>query len=288
MNPNHSTRYSPSPYHRPAQTHGWAAGSNSPLTPLGHLQAGGLAYEWRRIRINKLISSGLQRADTTASMLAAANSEYLKNSQNAEYAEHPFSVSVDHRVKERKCGFLVRRLSTQHQTIAAYHALNGTTIPGRIARNHTPLERGESLDAVADRAKAFVLSILKEHGKHVKGFGPEDFNLERWNRNDLDEAERVPNPHVAVVSHGGFLGELYEMMYFWNEEERPKRPLRCHWGNAEWTRHVLWIREKEDSSYEFQFRDIRAPRIVDEDTFGTSVLYVKHKFRGTRRNTLCI
>ncbi|KAF9061899.1 hypothetical protein BDP27DRAFT_1406455 [Rhodocollybia butyracea] len=246
--------------------------TDSPLTPLGHAQADDLAAEWQRVRIDKLVSSHLQprskqpqRSPQPIPSISedSDSEEPVEDPRDAEWAEHPLSVSVDYHVQERKCGFLVPKLSAQHQTIAAYHALYGTTVPGRIARDHTPPQGGESLDTVADRAKAFVLSIMKEHGQHVWGFGPEDFNLERWNRSDLIEAERVPNPHVAVVSHSVFLEELYEMMYFWDKGERPKKALGCHWGNAEWTRHVLWIREKEDSSYEFQFRDIRAPRTAD-------------------------
>ncbi|KAF9061900.1 histidine phosphatase superfamily [Rhodocollybia butyracea] len=201
-----------------SNTHGWAAGPDSALTPHGHTQADALASKWSRVLIDKLISSHLQRALTTASILSAANAEHSKNrGYYAVLSEDLVSVDIDPRVQERKCGELVPRLSLQRQKIDAYHALTGTTVRGRIARNHTPPEGGESLDAVAERAKDFVLSIMEEHGDSECGsFGPEDFQLWKWKSED---AEKVPSdiPHVTVVSHNVFLGELYEAMYFWHE-----------------------------------------------------------------------
>ncbi|KIK59586.1 hypothetical protein GYMLUDRAFT_44541 [Collybiopsis luxurians FD-317 M1] len=243
-----------------SNTQGWRAGPDSPLTCIGNSQVESLALSWSRVRITKLVSSHLQRAVTTAKTISALN------------VSRP-PVWIDRTVQEQLPGALAPKLFISGKTREGSLALGRVLVEGKMPRDHVPPEGGESLNMVAERAKNFLLGVMMEHAMETEMVstvhaGPQEFDSEMWKLGgDPPEPAKMPPgiPHVVVVSHNVFLGELYETMYYWNSTERADG-LWCHWKNATWTRHILWIRDRysdSSSSYDFEFQDLLAPMRKD-------------------------
>ncbi|KAF5389852.1 hypothetical protein D9757_003611 [Collybiopsis confluens] len=249
-----------------SNTQGWRAGSDSPLTSLGHTEVESLALAWSNVRTSKLVSSHLQRAVSTAKIISCAN------------VSHP-PIWIDRTVEEQLTGALAPKLFIEGRTKEGSVALGRVLVDGKMPRDHVPPEGGESLDMVAQRAKKFLLGILSTHAVEATGCigggrgGPQEFDLEMWRlgREEPEPGKMPPGiPHVVVVSHNVFLGELYELMYYWNwkegSSERKREKLWCHWNNTAWTRHMLWIRDPppdSSSSFEFDFVDLLPPTRKD-------------------------
>jgi probable phosphoglycerate mutase len=186
-----------------------------PLTENGRFQAETLGKNWADTRIDLLVSSPLTRAHDTAKALSDHNKG------------HPKIVTL-HELVERKYGRKVLRLMRGDYGAARFE-LTGKTPHGSgpLSRFHTPAEGGESLDDVAQRAERIIRLILS---KGVDLSEAPEFFL---NKKTTDTPSVLPDgiPHVVIVSHNVFLGELYDKLKYWGGNYRMTA---CDYRNAAW------------------------------------------------------
>jgi broad specificity phosphatase PhoE len=190
---------------------------NDPLTELGERQAERLGKDWKDVHIDRLFSSTLNRAYETACQIRMQNHAPLEIQRSSLFVE-------------RKMGQEVIELALAGQSEAAgrLYAGLGRYQSGPTPRGYRPPRGGESLDDVAERAKMSLVMLLGIYGVDLEE-PPKEF-VDKVN---IDSPNVLPEgiPHVVVVSHNGFLSELYESMLGWNTYYRMTT---LDYSNASW------------------------------------------------------
>ncbi|KAA1469819.1 phosphoglycerate mutase-like protein [Dentipellis sp. KUC8613] len=200
----------------------WNAKNDDRLTLRGRVQASTLGLHWRDTRIDAIYASTLTRARVTAHAIADANNGDL-------------SVRTEPLLVERHIGSVARVHAARGDHKAARREQHGPGA-GKLThrdRMHRPGGGGESLDDVARRAKAVLLSTLKHHFEPL-GEKPEGLALppERCTAPTDDVPEGIP--HVVLVSHNVFICEFYETLVNWGKPVSEHRSTCTDYPNTAW------------------------------------------------------
>ncbi|PPR04074.1 hypothetical protein CVT24_010647 [Panaeolus cyanescens] len=159
----------------------WAGSKDSPLSNHGVRQAEALAAEMSKLNLSAIHSSDLRRAKTTAQIICKAQSNTdLVVQESPLFREQNFGGAEGRPIVTKNKNWTM----PQHYAKGKFPAIYSR-------KHHFP--GGESLDAVAERAKQALDEILMPY---------------------VHETVPAGSPHnaVAVVSHGVFIAELLGIM----------------------------------------------------------------------------
>jgi len=196
------------------------------LTERGKTQVKALAQCWANVRIDAMYTSDLERASDTA--LA------LKEGNKSQPDLVPCLL-----LRERDYGSQIRHISEWSRRSEVMGVSDG----GWPGRTHHPCGEGESLNEVANRARAMTLIALGKHGIKlpdtpkivdiIEEKSPSWNSARQWDKDDVPEG----------ISHNVLMCELSEALSHFvlegDEDPAAHKWSKFQYANAGWSVFLL-------------------------------------------------